>query len=146
MLLFVKYETKPLDTSIFFSDHLTAVWAAVAAGISGVGTWLLGLRRISASTERARIKLSAESSASELAERTAFRATLMAELSAMRLQIKECEADRDALRERINAAEGQILVLKASIEIMERWVAYFRDRNSAQPPTALRDVKFDNAR
>jgi hypothetical protein len=146
LLSLEKYESRPLDTSIFLFDHSTALWAALSAGVSGIGAWLLSLRKINASVERARIKISAEASASEIAERAAFRATLMAELSVMRQLIRECEADKEALRERLNIAEGQIIILKASNEIMERWVTFFKDRHSSQMPTVLRDVKFDNAR
>lgn len=89
--------------------------------------FLISLQKVHASLEKARLKMTLEASASETAERAAFRASLMGELSGMRTMIKECEADRDSLRERLNAAEAQILVLKASNEIMEKWVAFFRD-------------------
>jgi hypothetical protein len=54
----------------------------------------------------------------------------MTEISTLRLLIKDCEAERDTLRSRVNAMEGQILVLKASNEIMERWVGFFKERNA----------------
>lgn len=85
------------------------------------------VRRINASIERMRLKTNAEATAAELAERAAFRAALMAEIGAVRLMMKECETEREALRERLATAEAQILVLKASNEIMEKWVAFFRD-------------------
>lgn len=100
--------------------------------ISGVGAFIISLRTVNVSRERARIKLALEASAAETAERAAFRATLMAELSGMRTLIKECEADKDALRDRLNTTEAQVLVLKASNEIMEKWVAFFRDGISPQ--------------
>ena len=104
------------------------MWAALSAAASALGTWRLSMNRINSSIERVRIKTSSEATTAEAAERAAFRATLMAELAAMRLTIKECEANRDLLRERLNTAEGQIVILKASNEIMERWVAFFKDR------------------
>lgn len=117
-----------MDIQDFFSVIPTAVWAALSGGISSIGTWFIGMRNISVSIERERVRSNAETSAGESAERAAFRATLMVEISALRLLIKECDAERDMLRVRNNAAEGQILVLKASNEIMEKWVAFFKDR------------------
>jgi hypothetical protein len=58
----------------------------------------------------------------------------MDELSGLRAQIKECETDKNALRERLNTAEAEIMVLKASNEIMEKWVAFFRDGVVPQVP------------
>lgn len=72
--------------------------------------------------------MSADVANAEVVERAAFRTSLMSEISEMRRLIKECEGDKEALRQRLNVAEGQILVLKASNEIMERWVAFFNER------------------
>ena len=88
------------------------------------------MRQIAVSIERARLKNNAEMLAGESAERAAFRAALMTDISDLRALMKECDADRDLLRTRVNAAEEQILVLKASNEIMERWLAFFKDRNA----------------
>jgi hypothetical protein len=119
-----------VDSANFLSEHSTQAWAVASASISALGAWLLSLRNASASIERAKIKMTAEASAAEVAERAAFRATLMTEVTAMRLLIKECESDKFILRDRLNTAEGQILILKASNEIMERWVTFFKDRNA----------------
>jgi hypothetical protein len=56
----------------------------------------------------------------------------MADIAELRRLIKECDSDRDVLRCRVNVAEEQILVLKASNEIMERWLAFFKDRNKLE--------------
>jgi uncharacterized protein HemX len=117
-----------VDALPFLIDHATAIWAALAAGISGFGAWLLSLRNISATVERTRLAMNADLSKAEAAERAAFRTSLMSEVSEMRRLIKECETDKETLRQRLNTAEGQILVLKASNEIMERWVAFFNER------------------
>jgi hypothetical protein len=119
-----------LDLLTAFSDIPTPVWVALSGGISGVGTWIVSMRQIAVSIERARLKNNAEMLAGESAERAAFRAALMTDISDLRALMKECEADRDLLRTRVNAAEEQILVLKASNEIMERWLAFFKDRNA----------------
>jgi hypothetical protein len=115
---------------MFFSQHSTQMWAAFSAGVSALGAWLLSLRNANASIERARIRMTTELSATEVAERAAFRATLMAEVAAMRASMKECETDKYMLRDRLNVAEGQILILKASNEIMEKWVTFFKDHSS----------------
>jgi hypothetical protein len=119
-----------LDLLTALSDIPTPVWVALSGGISGVGTWIVSMRQIAVSIERARLKNNAEMLAGESAERAAFRAALMTDISDLRALMKECEADRDLLRTRVNAAEEQILVLKASNEIMERWLAFFKDRNA----------------
>ena len=117
-----------MDPLIFFSDHSAPVWAALAAGISGLGAWLINMRSIKSTVERTRISLSADVANAEVVERAAFRTSLMSEISEMRRLLKECEVEKETLRRRLNVAEGQILVLKASNEIMERWVAFFNER------------------
>ena len=119
-----------LQLQDYLAGMPTAVWAALSGAVSGLATWFVGMRNISVSVEGARIRLAAEAAAGESADRAAFRVTLMAEISDLRLMIKECDAERDVLRGRINATEGQILVLKASNEIMERWVRFFKDRDA----------------
>jgi hypothetical protein len=118
-----------LNPLIVISDIPTPVWVALSGAISGIGTWIVSMRQIAVSIERARLKNNAESLADESAARTAFRATLMADIADLRRLLKECESDRDLLRTRVYAAEEQILVLKASNEIMERWLVFFKDRN-----------------
>jgi len=122
-----------LDLLAFLSEISTPIWVALSSAVSGFGAWIVNNRKISASIERVRIKMIADAALGENAERAAFRATLVGEISALRLLIKECEAEKDSLRERINRAEGQIVVLKASNEIMERWVAFFKDRSAPEP-------------
>jgi hypothetical protein len=117
-----------LDPLVFVSDHAASIWAVFAAAMSGLGAWLLSLRRISATVERTRIAMRADISNAEAGERAAFRTALMTEVSEMRQLMKESEAEKESLRQRLNAADGQILVLKASNEIMERWIAFFNER------------------
>jgi DNA-binding transcriptional regulator LsrR (DeoR family) len=119
-----------LDPSDFFSQHTSPVWAALSSIISGIGAWLLSRRNISAMIERARIESSVEVSASETEERTAFRAMLMTEVTIMRQLVRECDADNETLRERLNTAMAQSLVLRATVEIMEKRVAFGRQRQA----------------
>jgi IS1 family transposase len=119
-----------LDPSDFFSQHTSPVWAALSSIISGIGAWLLSRRNISAMIERARIESSVEVSASETEERTAFRAMLMTEVTIMRQLVRECDADNEILRERLNTAMAQSLVLRATVEIMEKRVAFGRQRQA----------------
>jgi hypothetical protein len=127
-----------LDPFALLSDFTTPIWAALTGMISGLGTWVISVRKVNASLERARLKMLADASSSETAERAAFRTTLMADIAALRLLVKDCETEKDSLRERVNRTEGQILVLKASNEIMERWVAFFKDRS----PPDIRATKI----
>jgi hypothetical protein len=119
-----------LDPLVFLTDHATPIWAILAAGMSGLSAWLLSLRNISATVERTRLAMSADVSHAEAAERAAFRTALMTEVSEMRQLMKECEAEKQILRQRLNAADGKILVLKATNEIMERWIAFFNERDT----------------
>jgi hypothetical protein len=131
-----------LDILHFLTNHAASLWAALAAGISGLGAWLLSLRNISATVERTRIAVSTEVSNAEAVERAAFRSSLMADVSEMRQLIKECETDKETLRQRLGATEGQILILKASNDIMERWVAFFNERGLS-PDQASRSEPHD---
>jgi hypothetical protein len=115
---------------VFLTDHATAIWAAIAAGMSGLSTWLLSLRNINATVERTRIAMGADVSHAEAVERAAFRTALMTEVSEMRQLMKECDSEKQILRQRLNTADGQILVLKATNEIMERWIAFFNERGT----------------
>jgi hypothetical protein len=118
-----------LDLLAFLSGLPTPIWVALSGVASGIGAWIISIRKINASIERARIKTMADAALGETTERTAFRAALMGELSTLRQLIKECESEKDSIRERVNRAEEQILVLNASNEIMEKWVAFFKDRH-----------------
>ncbi len=113
---------------VFIADHAAPIWAIVSAAVSGFGAWLLSMRNINATLERSRIALSADLASAEAVERAAFRTALMTEVSEMRQRIKESEIEKETLRQRLNIADGQILVLKASNEIMEKWIAFFNER------------------
>ena len=127
-----------MDPLAFLAEHSTALWGALSGTASGLGVFLLSVWRIRASVERARIQLMADAAATEAAERAAFRTSLMEEIADLRVQVKACELDKNQLRERLNTAEAEILVLKASNEIMEKWVAFFRDGKVPQPaPVSL---------
>jgi hypothetical protein len=126
-----------LDLLAFLTEHSTAIWGAVSGVAGGIGMFLVSFWKVSASFERARLKMASDAAAAETAERAAFRASLMGELSGLRAQIRECETDKNALRERLNNAEAEILVLKASNEIMEKWVAFFRDGIAPQASTLV---------
>ena len=121
---------KKLIPLTIFSDIPTPVWVALSGMISGIGTWIISMRQINTTIDRARLKVNAAALADESAERAAFRATLMADISSLRMLVKDCDTDRDVLRTRVNASEEQILILKASNEIMERWLAFFKDRHA----------------
>jgi hypothetical protein len=134
-----------LDIPLFFAGIPPPVWVALSGAVSGVGGWLVSVRKISAAIERSRVKMILDASAGETAERAAFRATLMVDITNLRLLIKECDTDRDLLRARVNTTEGQILVLKASNEIMERWVAFFKDRSAPDVQAASITPRTDTA-
>jgi hypothetical protein len=115
---------------------MAPIWAALSSIVGGIGAWILSRRNIDALIERARIETHAESTASEAEERMAFRATLMTEITSMRQLLKNCDADTEMLRQRLNTALTQSLVLRATVEIMEKHVAVGRDRNTLGSQTA----------
>ena len=133
-----------MDPLAFLAEHSAAIWGAVSGVAGGIGMFLVSFWKVSAAFERAKLKMVSDASSAEAAERAAFRASLMDELSGLRAQIKECETDKDTLRDRLNNAEAEILVLKASNEIMEKWVAFFRDgivpQTSSLPSITRRPV------
>jgi hypothetical protein len=119
---------------------MAPIWAALSSVVGGIGAWILSRRNIGAVIERARIETHAELSASEAEERTAFRATLMTEIVSMRHLLKECDADKEMLRQRLNTAMAQSLVLRATVEIMEKRVALGKDRHTLSSQTGPIDI------
>jgi Ribonuclease G/E len=130
-----------MNTLAVFADIPAPVWVALSGVISGISTWVVGMRQINVSIKRARLKTTAEALTDESAERVAFRTALMVEVADLRRLLKECDADREALRSRIYRAEEQILVLSASNAIMERWLAFFKDRNALDAHIAPQEGK-----
>ena len=83
-----------------------------------LGCWVGGIWLTSRSSFR--FGTNAELSATENGERAAFRDSLIAEIAVMRQSIKEYSAESETVRKRLNTAVAQTLVLKATIEIMEK--------------------------
>jgi hypothetical protein len=136
-----------VDLSVFFSDCNSPMWAVLLSVLSGIGAWLLGRRNRANLIEQLQAGTNAESSAAENGERAAFRELLMAEMAALRLSIKEYNAENEMVRERLNIAVAQTLVLRATIEIMEKRVASCKERHvprdqwePAKPEFAPQDV------
>ena len=67
-------------------------------------------------------------SATETEERAAFRTMLMAEISSLRQTVRQQDADKDVLRQCLNTALAQTLILRATVEIMEQRVAFNHQR------------------
>jgi hypothetical protein len=120
-------------------DIPTAAWAGAAGLVGAIGTWIVGWRNVKASIEASRAKLASETEASraklasdlatsEQTDRIAFRTALMAETDKLRVVVAECETERDGLKTRVHKSEADILLLKAQVEIMERWLAFFQQK------------------
>jgi hypothetical protein len=123
------------DPLVFFSTHVTSVWAALSSLVGCLGAWLLCRPHEDARVEPVPVHTSTEICPTELGQRTVFRDMLMDEIAAMRQVIKEREIDADALRQSLNAALEQSLVLRATVEIMEKRVAFLKDRQVPRDPT-----------
>jgi hypothetical protein len=118
-----------MDPSVFFSSCSSPMWAVLLSALSGIGAWLLGRRNMATLIEQLQVGANAQLSAAERGERAAFRDSLIAEISAMRQSIKENNAESETVRDRLNTAVAQTLVLRATIEIMEKKVAFCRERH-----------------
>jgi hypothetical protein len=116
-----------VDPSRLFADHPAASWVATSGLLSVIGAFLLRFRAIAASVERMRIRTSAQAVTAEIAERALFRSTLVDQMEVVRRMMRDSQSERDALRERVTAAESQILILEAANDIMEQRVAFFRE-------------------
>ena len=121
-----------MDLSFFFSDCSSPMWAVMLSVVSGIGAWLLGRRNRANLIEQLQVGTNAELSAAENGARAAFRNLLLAEISAMRQLIKEYDVESETVRDRLNTAVAQTLVLSATIEIMEKRVAFCRERHVAR--------------
>jgi hypothetical protein len=122
---------------IFFSERPPSIWIAICDLFSRFGAWLR--RRLQGNIDQhaARLDTGADIWAEEPRQRTAFRTMLMTEIAGMRLVIKEYEIDTGILRQRLNAALAQSLVLRATVEIMEKRVAFLKDRQATHDHEAV---------
>jgi hypothetical protein len=117
---------------VFLSDCSSPMWAALLSVVSGIGAWMLGRRNKANLIRQLQAGANAELSAGENGARTAFRDLLMAEIAAMRQSIKVYRAESETVRARLNTAVAQTLVLRATIEIMEKKIASCREREVAR--------------
>jgi hypothetical protein len=115
----------------------TAVWAAASGLASAVASWLIAIRTARADHDRA----AASEDATEATERARFRDTLMREVAALRLMIRDGDRQRAALRTRIAALEEDLAVQRATAEILRQWIGYLRARGVSGlpdlPPSVL---------
>jgi len=112
----------------------TSIWAAVSGVVSAIGSWIVALATLRARNERDHEKLAKEAAASENAERALFRTTLLSDIAGLRLLVKEGDIERNVMRARIVALEEQLLIQRASNEIMQRWIAFFRSQGNLALP------------
>lgn len=107
----------------------TPGWIALGSILTAVGAWLLNLKRISAAVAVEHERVALQKADAESSERDSFRTVLLREVHELRVTARECENDKAALVTRISLAEGRIIVLEASNQIMERWIAFFKERS-----------------
>lgn len=109
------------------SDIPASIWAALSGAIGGIGSWWLAVRTLRATIERDQAALALKAHEVQTADQATFRAALMTDVGELRELIRQCEADRATLHRQVSATEAQIAVLKASNEIMEKWVVFFKN-------------------
>lgn len=132
------------DPLAFFSAHATSVWAALSNLVSGLGAWLFCRTHEDARVEPDPVVTSTDICSTEMGQRAAFRAMLMEEIAAMRLVIKERETDADTLRQSLNMALEQSLVLRATVEMLEKRVAFLKDRQVPRDPAISTESECGN--
>ncbi len=79
-------------------------------------------------------KIGADALNTGLADQAKFRQSLLDTISDLRQRLGQCETDRDILRGRIAALEEELAIQQASVEIMRRWIAFFRSQGLANLP------------
>jgi hypothetical protein len=113
-------------------EHATLIWVVLVGLFSALGAWLIRRPHSGAMVKPVGVDTSPEIWLTETGQRTEFRTMLMKEIAGMRQVIKEYEVDTEVLRQRLNAALAQSLVLRATVEIMEKRVAFLKDRQVVQ--------------
>ena len=113
----------------------TPGWIALGSALGALGAWLLNLKRVTAAVSVEHEKLVLQKAEAEAAERESFRTVLLREVGDLRTVARDCEFDKEALRKRlgqaetrVSQAEGKIILLEASNQIMEKWIAFFKER------------------
>jgi hypothetical protein len=119
-----------VNSLAFLIEHATPIWVVLASLVSGLGAWLIRRPRRAATAKSTGVDTSPGIWLTETGQRTEFRTMLMKEIAGMRQVIKEYEVDTEVLRQRLNAALAQSLVLRATVEIMEKRVAFLKDRQA----------------
>jgi hypothetical protein len=112
-----------LDPLALFSLHATSLWSIFLA----VSHHPLAHNRLAESSDA---PSPASVRALETGQRAAFLSMLVAEIAGTRRMIKAYQADTEALERRLNTALTQSLVLRASLEIMEKRVALLKARSA----------------
>ena len=127
-----KSATKALSILVIVFEYAKSVWTRLSAPLRDFRAWLLHRLLKPVTTTPVRIDTGADIRAIETRQRSEFRTMLMSEISGMRQVIKEHEADTESLRHRLNTTLAQALVLRATVEIMEKRVAFLKDRQAIQ--------------
>lgn len=112
----------------------TAAWAFLSSAATALGSWFVAVKTLRAAIVREHEKLSADQLNSGLADQARFRQSLLETITDLRLRLTQCETDRDGLRARIAGLEEELAVQQASVEIMRRWIAFFRSQGLATLP------------
>jgi hypothetical protein len=112
----------------------SAAWAFLSSLATALGGWFVATRSIRAAIEREHEKTSADQMTSGLSDQAKFRQSLLETISDLRNRLAGCETDRDVLRARIAGLEEELAVQQASVEIMRRWIAFFRSQGLANLP------------
>ncbi|HEY4044695.1 MAG TPA: hypothetical protein VGM32_23020 [Rhodopila sp.] len=115
----------------FFSSHATPIWSLLPTLLGALDPWVPHRpHRDYHQDQPELIDTNTEICVAETGQRTAFLEMLMAEIAGMRQVIRDYERDTDSLRQRLNTALAQCIVLRAIVEIMEKRVAFLQERLS----------------
>jgi hypothetical protein len=115
--------------------HAALVWSAVSGVGALLGTYVLARLRIKGEIaarllverEKLRDEVARETTVQEVADRTAFRTSLMAELADVRIAVRVCELDRIRLNELVGQYGAELKMLRAECDIMKLQMKFATD-------------------
>ncbi len=112
----------------------TPAWVALSGACSAIGSWFVALKTLRTSLVKDQALINAQQFTQGIADQAKFREALLEAITVLRKRLADCENDRTSLHERIATLEEQLAVQEASVEILRRWIEFFRSQSTATLP------------
>lgn len=113
---------------VWLADHYTVIIAIFTAAGTGVAGWVGACVKIKGNVAKAKT----DAAAIEQAERAAYRSTILEDLKAAHKRLAEREEDLELTRTKLNVANGDIVMLKATVEITKQRLDFWKERGAAE--------------